>query len=70
MQIVMAFKIKGQKFRTIRNQWSHGAHKGSPEIGVAGGCMVITEEDFARWIRDSETIGIGAIQGLPSNPGF
>lgn len=70
MQLPMAFRIKGQEFYTIRNQWSLSAHKGSPEIGVSGGCMVIAAEDMARWVKDSETIGIGAIQGLPANPGF
>lgn len=70
MQLVVAFVIKGQRFRVIRNQWGLDAHKGSPEIGIPGGCMVIAEEDFARWIRDSEVMGIGEIDGLPTNPGF
>lgn len=70
MQVMAIFKIKGQWFTAIRNQWGLDAHKGSPEIGIPGGCFVIPFELFSTWIRSSETLGIGAIQGLPSNPGY
>lgn len=69
MQLVACFAIKGQWFIVIRNQWGANAHKGSPEIGIPGGCMVITLEVFAKWIRSAECIGIGSIKGLESNPG-
>lgn len=69
MQLVACFAIKGQWFIVIRNQWGMNAHKGSPEIGVPGGCMVITLETFAKWIRSAECIGIGSIKGLEANPG-
>ncbi len=70
MQVVAMFSIKGQWFVVIRNQWGLDAHKGSPEIGIAPGCFTITMEEFADWIRQSETMGIGEIQGFPTNPGF
>lgn len=70
MQVMAMFGIKGQRFACIRNQWGIEAHKGSPEIGIPGTCFVITIEDFARWVKDSETIGIGQIKGLEANPGF
>lgn len=70
MQLVMMFAIKGQWFVTVRNQWGYDSHRGSPEIGIPPGCFVITMEEFARWIKDSETMGIGEIQGMPSNPGW
>ena len=63
MQLVAAFAIKGQWFVVIRNQWGQNKHKGSPEIGIAGGCMVITIEVLERWMRSSEVIGIGEIVG-------
>ena len=64
MQVVAMFEIKGQWFTVIRNQWGKNQHKGSPEIDIPGGCMVIPIETFDRWIRDSVTFGIGEIQGL------
>lgn len=70
MQVVAIFAIKGQWFVVIRNQWGKDAHKGSPEIKIPGGCFVITLEDFARWIRDAEVMGIGEIDGLPSKLEF
>lgn len=70
MQLVACFAIKGQWFITIRNQWGQDQHKGSPEIGIPGGCMVIPIELFSTWVKSAETIGIGAIKGLPANPGF
>ncbi len=70
MQVMAIFAIKGQWFVAIRNQWGMDAHRGSPEIGIPGGCFVITFELFSSWIRASETIGIGQIQGLPQNPGM
>lgn len=70
MQLVACFAIKGQWFTVIRNQWGQDQHKGSPEIGIPGGCMVITIELFERWVQSAEAIGIGAIKGLPANPGF
>ena len=69
MQLPTAFTIKGQQFTVIRNQWGINQHKGSPEIGIPGGCMVITIEDFAKWLRKAQCVGIGAIKGLESNPG-
>jgi hypothetical protein len=68
MQLVAMFAIKGQWFVAVRNQWGYDAHKGSPEIGIPGGCMVLTFEEFAKWIRGAEVMGIGEIVGLPSNP--
>lgn len=70
MQLVAMFAIKGQWFVTTRNQWGKDAHKGSPEIGLPPGTFTITFEEFAKWVKDSETMGIGEIQGMPSNPGF
>lgn len=69
MQIVAVFAIKGQWFVVIRNQWGQSASKGSPEIGIPAGCMVITLELFAKWVKKSECIGLGSIKGLGSNPG-
>jgi hypothetical protein len=63
MQLVAAFAIKGQWFVVIRNQWGQNKHKGSPEIGIAGGCMVITLETLERWMRSSECMAIGEIKG-------
>lgn len=70
MQIVAMFEIKSTRFVCIGNQWGEDAHRGSPDIGIPGGYFVITFDDFSRWIKQSETIGIGEIKGLPSNPGF
>lgn len=64
MQIVCAFIIKGQMFFVIRNQWGKNQHKGSPEIGIPGGCMVITAEVMSRWLRSAQCIGVGEIKGL------
>lgn len=69
MQIVAVFCIKGQWFVVIRNQWGQSAAKGSPEIGIPKGCMVITLETFAQWIRSAEVMGIGEIKGRSINPG-
>lgn len=63
IQIVACFAIKGRWFVKVRNQWGVDAHRD-------GMTFTITLEDFARWIKSAECIGIGQIQGLPSNPGF
>lgn len=63
MQLVACFCIKGQWFAVIRNQWGQDKHKGSPEIGIAGGCMVITLEMLDKWIKSAEVMGIGEITG-------
>lgn len=70
MQVVLMFAIKGQWFVGIRNQWGFDAHRGSPEIGIAPGVFIITMEEFAVWMKQSEVMGIGEIQGMPANPGF
>lgn len=70
MQMAAAFGIKSQRYFTIRNQWGQNQHKGSPNQGIAGGCMVITYENFDKWVKRAECIGLGKIQGRPSNPGF
>lgn len=70
MQIVAIFAIKGQWFVVIRNQWGMGQHRGSPEIGIPGGCFVLTMEEFAKWMRASEVMGIGEIDGVPTIPQF
>lgn len=63
MQIVAVFMINGQWYVTVRNQWGPNAHKD-------GMTFDITIETFAKWVRSAECIGIGSIQGLPSNTGF
>lgn len=70
LQVVAAFQIKSQRYKAIRNQWGYDAHKGSPNQGIVGGVFVITYETFDRWVKNSETIGIGSIKGLPSKPSF
>ena len=69
MQIVAVFCIKGQWFVVIRNQWGQNQFKGSPEVGIPTGCMVITLETFSSWIRSAECMGIGEIRGRKLNPG-
>jgi hypothetical protein len=68
MQIVACIKVKGAWFIVVRNQWGE-SHKGSPSRNIPRNCFVIPIETFDRWVKDSETLGIGQIQGLPSNPG-
>lgn len=68
MQVCAVFRIKGQWYVAIRNQWGNEAHLGSPEQGIPRGSFVITIEDFAKWVRSAECIGIGQIQGLPVKP--
>lgn len=56
MQLIAAFRIKQQKYCTVRNQWGK-SHKD-------GQSFTIRWETLERWIPNSETIGIGEIQGL------
>lgn len=67
-QINAAFEHKGGRFFVGRNQWGYNAHKGAPEIGVAGGCYVFPSEELAKWLPRAEAIGIGAIKGLEMKP--
>lgn len=68
-QITTSFTFKGRKFFVDRNQWGYKAHLGAPTIGIPPGCLVFPAENFTKWIKKSECIGIGAIKGLESNPG-
>jgi hypothetical protein len=70
MGIYGMFEIKGQEFVEIGNQWGRSAHKGSPEIGVPGGHMLITVETFERWLRAAHCRAVGQIDGLKSSLEF
>jgi hypothetical protein len=63
MTIRAVFGIKQRWFWRVRNQWGRQAHKD-------GDTFVIPAELGAQWVKQAEAIGIGAIQGLPQNPGF
>lgn len=63
MQIVGAFEKKSYRFYKIRNQWGPNAHKD-------GRCFTILADEMAKWIRASETIGIGEVEGLQSSLQF
>lgn len=62
MQIIAIFAIKGAWFVVVRNQWGK-THKD-------GMTFTITIDDFARWLKSAECLGIGELKTAEANPGF
>lgn len=69
MQVDGWFTYQGNEYVSIDNQWGPNAHY-DPGLGMPKGRFIIEADDFARWIRDSETASIAAIRGIPSPPEF
>lgn len=70
MQLKAAVEKNGRRFVGVGNQWGRQAHKGSPGLNIPDGCMAVPWEELVPWMRSAEVMGIGEIDGLPSNPGF
>lgn len=69
MHIRSAFKIKGQGFVYVGNQWGDNYHPVVGE-GFAKGGFVITDELFDEWAKDAEVFVRGSINGRLLRPNF